>query len=66
MITIHVARDGRNWYGRKLYRIDLDSKVGTLKFRRRSRRNTLSLMEDITTQLIREERPYRITGIKEL
>jgi hypothetical protein len=66
MININTIRVGRKWNGRKLYRITLDSSVGTLTFHNRTRREAWKALSDLAVKMNVEERPYKITGIKVL
>jgi len=66
MITIDTVRVGRKWNGRKLYRVTLDSRVGTVVFHNQTRRETWHTLRDLAVKLIVEDRPYKITGIKVL
>jgi hypothetical protein len=63
MITINTVRTGRKWNGRRLYRITIDSRIGTVSFHNRTRNQVFRDLSALAIKLLAEERPYKITGI---
>lgn len=54
MLTITVARDGRTWYGRKLYRVTLNGKVGSIACTGLTRSRAIDLLRKIGHKLVSE------------
>lgn len=63
MLNIELTRDGRSWYGRKLYRINLASRAGTLSYRNLTPAGVSGTLGPLVTQLLVEERPFSITDV---
>jgi hypothetical protein len=67
MITVTFARDGRTWYGRKLYKVTLENvEVGALNVGRTSAEDATAMMRRILENEIAAGREFKIVNLTDL